>query len=331
MKQTIEVYTLNLRKQRGRKNLSFSEGTDIYDLLKKDFINYIDTVKTGPVDNYEKRTIKVPHAVNGQTFWGYNDKKRYVYGVIESGLYGKQIQVADKDDPRHILFSSNNNDVALMKPFFFLVFIPRYGDTAFVILERTDNEGIYPLFHALLSSFLHTKRPIDGVAQDYTIIPRNYLSSEYVKELRNGTIKSVKLSLSRIPNDIADRYMLPNLDVDTSISITLKFKGGLCPNHKVSEAIKDNKTLFSSEAFTNLFTDSERTIVTESVINGVKKERTVYLSEESKRHIRPYYIIDVDANDRGYSEFNSIRDSVLKFIDSNPDLLSLNKIVQDEA
>lgn len=323
MKQTIEVYTLHLRKQRGRKNLSFSDGVDIYDLLKRDFIPYIDQVKTGPVDNYENRTIKVPPAVNGQSFWGYNDQNRYVYGVIESGLYGKQLQVADKDNPRNILFSSNSNNVALMKPFFFLIFIPRLGDTAFVVLERTENEGIYPLFQTLLSSFLHNKRPLKGQVQDYTIRPQNYLSHEYVDNLKNGTIKSVRLSLSKIPDDLADRYMLPALDVDTSISITLNFKGGLMPGHRVSRAIKDNRTIFSSEAFTNLFTDSERTIVTESVMNGVQKERTVYLSEQSKNHIRPYYVIDVNMNDRGYSEFNSIRDAVFAFIDSNLDLRSL--------
>lgn len=323
MKQTIEVYTLNLRKQRGRRNLSFSDGVDIYDLLKRDFITFIDQVKTGPVDNYENRTIKVPPAVDGQPFWGYNDPNRYVYGIIESGLYGKQLQIADKDNPRNILYSSANNNVALMKPFFFLIFIPRLGDTAFVVLERTDNEGIYPLFHTLLASFLHTKRPLNGQVQEYTIRPQNYLSHAYVDNLKNGTIKSVRLSLSKIPDDLADRYMLPALDVDTSISITLNFKGGLLPGHSVSRAIKDNRTIFSSDAFTNLFTDSERTIVTESVMNGVQKERTVYLSEESKNHIRPYYVIDVNTNARGYSEFNSIRDAVFAFIDSNPDLVSL--------
>lgn len=323
MKQTIEVYTLNLRKQRGRRNLSFSDGEDIYSLLKNEFIPFIDNVKTGPVDVYENRTIKVPPAQNGQTFWGFNDQNRYVYGIIESGLYGKQLQIADKDNPRNILYSSENRNVALMKPFFFLVFIPRIGDTAFVILERTDNEGIYPLFHALLASFLHNRRPLNGQVQEYTIRPQNYLSHAYVDNLRNGTIKSVRLSLSKIPDDLADAYMLQGLDVDTSISITLNFKGGLLPNHTVSQAIKNNHTIFSSEAFTNLFSDSERTIVTESVMNGVQKERTVYLSEGNEKHIRPYYVIDVNTNERGYSEYNSIRDAVFAFIDANPDLVSL--------
>ena len=282
MKQTIEVYTFYLRKQKGRKNLSFSDGMDIYDLLKSDFIQYIDQIKTGPVDNFENRTIKVPPAIDGQTFWGFNDQYRYIYGVIESGLYGKQLQIADKDNPRNILFSSENNDVALMKPFFFLICIPRISDMAFVVLERTDNEGIYPLLHTLLVAFLHNKRPLDGHVQEYTIRPQNYLSHEYVDNLKNGTIRSVRLSLSKIPQDLADRYMLPNLDVDTSISITLSFKGGLRPGHSVSRAIKDNRTIFSSEAFSDLFSDSERTIVTDSVMNGVQKERTVYLSEESK-------------------------------------------------
>lgn len=329
MKQTIEVYTLNLRKQRGRKNLSFSEGTDIYDLMKKDFVPFIDNVKTGPVDDYENRTIKVSLAEKGHTFWGYDDQNRYVYGIIESGLYGKQLQIADKDNPRNILFMSHGNNVALMKPFFFLIFIPRIGDTAFIVLERTDNEGIYPLFHTLLASFLHQKRPLNGKFQEYTIRPQNYLSHEYVNDLKNGTIKSVRLSMSKIPDDLADKYMLNGLDVDTSISITLSFKGGLLPGHTVSKAIKNDKTIFSNEAFTALFANSQRSIVTEMVMNGVQKNRTVYLSQERESHIRPYYVIDVNPNERGYSDYNSIRNSVYTFIDSNPDLVSLRNQKED--
>ena len=329
MKQTIEVYTLNLRKQRGRKNLSFSDGVDTYDLLKTEFVPFIDRVKTGPVDDYENRTIKIPPAVDGQTFWGYDEQKRYVYGIIGSGIYGKQLQIADKDNPRNILFSSHGNNVALMKPFFFLIFIPRIGDTAFVVLERTDNEGIYPLFHTLLASFLHQHRPLNGQPQEYTIRPQNYLSHQYVDNLKNGMIKSVKLSLSKIPDDLADTYMLQGLDVDTSISVTLNFKGGLLPGHTVSQAIKNNRTIFSSDAFTTLFTDSQRSIVTESVMNGVQKERTVYLSQESENHIRPYYVIDVNTNARGYSEYYSIRNSVYTFIDANPDLVSLQNQRED--
>lgn len=325
MKQTIEVYTFNLRKHKGRKNLSFSEGSDIYELLKREFVNYIDQDKTGPVDVVEKRTIKISPAIDGHTFWGFDDTHRYVYGILESGVYGKQLQIADKDDPRQILYSSTDDKAAVMKPFFFLIFIPRIGDTAFIVLERTDNEGIYPLFHSLLTSFLHAKRPYNGITQEYSIKQYNYLSHEYVDNLKNGTIKSVRFTLSRLPRDLADIYMMSGLDVDTSVSISLNFKGGLLPSHRVSQAIKNNETIFSSEAFTTLINESERSIVTESQLNGVQKDRTVYLSSESERLIRPYYVIDVTPNSRGYSDYNSIKDAVYAFIDTNPELVALRR------
>lgn len=293
--------------------------------MKEDFIRYIDTAKTGPVTGVEKRTLKIPPAANDQSFWGFNDDRRFIYGVFESGLYGKRLEIADKDNPRTILYDSQNNDVALMKPFFFLVFIPRIGDTAFVILERTDNEGISSLFYSLLASFLHEKRPINGQQQDYSIKPENYLSHEYVDNLKNGTIKSVKFSLRKLPEDPAERYMCESLDAtDMSISLTVNFKGGLRPGHEISQAIKDNQTIFSSEVLDTLFNDSEKTIVTESIINGVSKSRTVYLSADTQNHIRPYYIIDVAENEKGYSEYTSIRDAVFTFIDDNPDMCSLN-------
>lgn len=64
-------------------------------------------------------------------------------------------------------------------------------------------------------------------------------------------------------------------------------------------------------------------------MNGVQKNRTVYLSQEGENHIRPYYVVDVDSNERGYSDYDSIRKSVFTFIDSNPDLVSLRNQKED--
>ena len=51
MKQTIEVYTLNLRKQRGRKNLSFSIFFRfVLDFMRRFYYNicciYIDNIES---------------------------------------------------------------------------------------------------------------------------------------------------------------------------------------------------------------------------------------------------------------------------------------------
>lgn len=327
MKTTIEVHTFNLRLRASRRNLSFSGGIDIYRLFKDSFVNYVDGQMTGPIDNPEvgRRTLRIPAQQEGQVFHGFNDAARSIYGILQSGMYGKRLEVVDKDDPRHVLYMSNDNNGAVIKPFFFLISIPRSGDVGYIVLERTDNEGIYPLFHALVISFLNDNLPQDGERKEYALKPHNYLSHDYVDNLRNGTIKSVRLTLNSLPDDLADRYMLPELDKDTSISIVLNFKGGLLPGHKIAQRIKDHSTIFSSDEINELFNESNRSIVTTSEINGVQKDRTVYLNHASQNNIRPYYILDVNTDERGYSDYNSIKDAVFDFIASNQDLVNLNQ------
>ena len=246
-KETIEVFTYNIRKKKGRSNLSFSCGTDIYSLLKDGFTQFVDQVKTGPVNPAEKRTVRIPASDGGMTFWGHNDNYRCIYGILESGIYGKQLEVVDKDDPRQVLYSSTNDNAAVIKPFFFLLCVPRIGDRGFLILERTENEGIFNLFNILLYSFLDTNLLIDGHVQEYTIKHQNYLSHEYVENLKNGAIKSVRLSVSSLPRDLAERYMLEGLLEDANMSIVINFKNGLLPNNRIARAIKDNSSLFSTD------------------------------------------------------------------------------------
>ena len=325
MKETIEVYYFNLRRKGGKKNLSFSYGDDIYELLKNGFTSFIDSTKTGPVNPAEKRTVRIPAAVDGKTFWGSNDAHRSVFGILESGVYGKRLEVVDKDDPRRVLYTSADDNAAVIKPFFFLICVPRTGDKGFIILERTDNEGIFNLLYILLYSFLKEKLPWEGQQQEYTIKPHNYLSHEYIETLKNGNIKSLRLSVNQLPKDLTDRYMLNGIAEVASMSIVLTFKKGLLPNTDLAKAIKDNTSIFSTEdeGFQDIFHDSQRSIVTDAKINGISKERTVYLSDESQRLIRPYYLLDVACGPKGYPTYESIRDAALAFIDANQDLKQL--------
>lgn len=329
MKQTIEVHTFKINKKRNRNPISFSAGQDLYVLVKNSFVSFIDSSMTGPVDSpdTENRIVKIPAEAQGQVFHGFNDQRRCVYGIIESGLYGRRLEIVNKDNPRELLYSSDVN-AALIKPFFFLLTIPRIGDTGFIIVERTDEEGIFPLFLCLLRGFLNTYYLSDNQQCEYSIKQKNYLSHEYVSSLTNGDIKSYRLTMSSLPRDLADRYMCNGLEENCSISIELKFKGGIRPTHTIANAIKNNNPIFSSEDINTIFNDSKKSIVTSSSINGVSKERTVFLGDEAKNAIRPFYIVDVEANNRGYSDYNSIKQAVFNFVDLNSDLVALIRDAQ---
>ena len=47
--------------------------------------------------------------------------------------------------------------------------------------------------------------------------------------------------------------------------------------------------------------------------------RTLYLNDEEKNIIHPYYDLDVNGNTKGFSDYESIKKATEKFIEDNPD------------
>ena len=43
--ETIEVYTFSIREKRAKEKYSFADGFDLYEKMKKDFINFIHNIK----------------------------------------------------------------------------------------------------------------------------------------------------------------------------------------------------------------------------------------------------------------------------------------------
>lgn len=323
MEQTIEVYTFQIKEKGAKDYLLLSDGVDIYPLIRNQFKSYVESTEGREIGYTMQRTLEVPR-LNGMRLWGKDDGNRYVYGVIKSGKYGKRIEIADRSTPEVPAYTSRSNDEAVLKPFFFLISIPRTTDTGFIVLERTDNESLKQVLQKLLVGFLNRRRTDDEQERSYTVRFNNFLSREYVEGLRDGAIQSLTLRRQTMPRDITDRY-LRDLRYDVkSVSLTIKFKKGILPNSSLSNEIKNGRTIFSSEAFTSFFDDSQREIVTKSAINGVSRTRTVYLSDESKQNIRPYYIVKVTQSANGYSDYHSIRQAVYRFIEDNRELTSHN-------
>lgn len=316
--ETIEVFTYSIREKRAKEKYSFAEGIDLYEMMKKDFIDFIHNSQTGDVPS-EKRTVRVPKANGKYPFWGVNDDLRCVYGVIETGLYGKKIEVVNKDNPTAPLFEADDKNAAVIKPFFFLVKIPKAGDVGYMIFERTDNESIATLFVTIFQAYLKNI-VADNESKGFMIDRENYVTKEYVNALKSGRLKSMTFRLRKVPKDIADRYMMKGLGVDTSITMTVNFQGGITkPN--VTKAIMDEKQLFTTtDGILGDIVASDRSVVTDAKINGQMKERTIYLDDKNNSLIRPYYLIDVTIDERGYPSFESLKSSVLKFINDNQEL-----------
>lgn len=318
MTETIEVYTLNVRLAGETKTLSFSKDDDVYELLKEKFPMYIEGGRARKVCEAEQRMLRVRRKNDKQNFWDYDDKNRYISGIILSGKYGKKLRISNKNGKKG--YTSEDSNDAVMKPFFFLIYIPRKMDTGLVVLERTDNESIRSMFQKLLTDFLNGNRKINGENQKYVVQFNNFLSSEFVNSLKDGSIQSVKVNMSKLPADLSVEYGEGRLKNNTSVTLTMKFKGGLCPDSRLARAIKKGETIFSEEAFSSYFDEGQRQIVTKSMINGVPKRRTVYLSDEKQNKMRPYYDVTVKQHSDGYVDYYSIRKAVYDFINNTKEL-----------
>ena len=311
MKTTIEAYTITVRRKREKDPLLFSDSPDIYDLMAHDnvsFIKYIDKNITGDLPA-EKMTVRIPPKDHS-----HNDKKRYLCGIIETGYYGKEYEAVDKDDPKDetkkILLGKSK---AILKPFFYYIQIPRKGNKALLILERVDNNGIYTLLRSILISFFN----YHFLVEDLYIIDRNaVVLTSYLKKLKEGRYNSLSLSANSIHTDAAERYFGGLNSEDFTIELTMKFKNGMgeIKEKKVKEMINSGKFLFDSPDLNAIFEDSTKK-VTASIAGG--KTRTLYLGNENKNIIHPYYEIEVKDNEKGFSDYSSIKKATKLFITNN--------------
>ena len=313
MKTTIEAYTITIRKKREKEPWSFADSPDIYKLLSDSetgFIKYIDKNVTGDLPA-EKMTVRGPPEGHD-----HSDLKRYICGIIETGYYGKEYEAVDKDDPKDEtkkIFLGKSK--AILKPFFYYIQIPRKGDKALVILERIDNNGIFPLIRSILISFLNFHF---GAGDLYIIDRGSVVLGAYLKKLREGKYNSLSLSANSIQTDASERYFGGLASEDFTLELTMKFKKNMSEvkEKKIREMVNSGKYLFDSPELNAIFEDSTQKV--SSTIGG-GKTRTLYLNDEEKNIIHPYYDLDVNRNTKGFSDYESIKKATKKFIEDNPD------------
>ena len=228
MKTTIEVFNIQIKKKDGI--VDFGSDPDIFNLLSDNnngFVSHIDKNKTGDVPSLH-RTVRIPaDEINdeGETikYHHKSERGRYLCGIIETGAYGKEYEIANKDTPQDVSYVIGKEQ-AIIKPFFYFLKIPRTGNKALLILERTDNEGIYPLINILLKTFFDN---VFGIDKLFKIEKSNIVLGTYLDELSSGRYKSVTLTANKLSTDKSDRYVGQLESTDYTLELTIKFKNKL--------------------------------------------------------------------------------------------------------
>lgn len=308
----LEVIKFYIAKKGDKKEkfiMSSLENEDLIDKVFNEFIKYIDGY---PTDENNKRVINMLIDENLKTFFRKKDNTRTISGIIETGKYGKEENVRDSSNKdKKTVFKIHKNH-SVQKPFYFLMCIPKLKKDGLIILERDGPFGIKSTFTQILREFIsiHFK--------DYKIHFSNFIDDQIVKNYINkGEYNTITLTRNSLPYDVAERYGLDKLESqDFVLELTLKTKGRrkILGNSKkqIQRIFEESYSgFFESEELKKVGFDDKSKIKVNSTYNGSK--RTIDLSDTMK--FKPYYDVQIEINNSGHSDFNSIEAEALGLLE----------------
>ena len=318
-KRNLEIHNFHLHPH-GEKgtavDLKNLNGTDLYELLKLKFVNFINVL---PKDKFAKRIIRFnKEIIEGdeereiKTQFRIRKKLRIVSGKIVTGKYGKTENVVDVDtkDEEPVFTIEDNH--AVQKPFYFMICLPENKKDGFLILERDGQFGIKEVFTTTFRKFINAN------LKKYTIQFSQFVDDEIVKNIvTKGELNSIMLTRHSLPGDIAEKYGLGKFETDDfliELKIRAKGKNKIVGDakKKVIQMFDDNpQGFFSFEGFEDIGFANSCTMKVNSTYNN--STRTVDLQDTLK--FRPYYEIHIDIDDKGHSAFDSIDSKALDLLE----------------
>lgn len=297
------------KDEKGKKIvMSTINGIDLLDYFFTDFVKFIDDFE--PPEK-TKRIVQFGRKENQTTSFNKKSDKRSITGIIETGIYGKEENVIDISKKDVTVFTIHKNH-SVQKPFFFLICIPQIKSDGFVLLERDGQFGIKSIFTHLFKKF------VEIAFKDYVVTFTNYIDDKIIEKfITDGGYNTIKLTRNSLPVDVAERYGLESFQTDDFVvELTIKAKGkrrilGLARKNVIDIFKSSPNGFFSSEEFCKMGFDDKATIKVKSTYKD--SSRTIDLSDTMK--FAPYYKIEVDLNDSGHSNFNSIESEAIKLLD----------------
>ena len=198
------------------------EGIDIYDFLKTEWHNYVNTFdqnwRSDDV-NEPKRFFKITEITDNEgniiPQIKYRDSFRYIAGKISTGNYGQGGEVIDEE--KNVVFNIEPTH-AVPKPFFFLICIPTHSKVGYYITEKDRIYGISQTFSILLKNF------IQKFHSGKTFAVENFVEDAIVRShITNGIYDEVTLTTSRLPRNVEDQYGIAHYE-NNEYTVELKIK-----------------------------------------------------------------------------------------------------------
>jgi hypothetical protein len=308
-KRSLEVYNFSLYDKNDlQTKIDYCNvyDKDLFDILKNNITQYFENI--GP-EKLSQKTIKIDSEGNNPIFKSSSDR-RIITGKIKIGDDdGKEIEHTTGVKKQTVVYVKEKG-VYAHRPFFFMIIIPKNKKIGFIVLEKEGYFSCKKIFCQALSILIKDK--MSGLL----FRDENYVEDEIVKNfIEKGKYNSINISRKNLPRDLCDKYLGGYEEAgEYELELTIKAKKGADFTDVTKKKILNNMEkydgFFNTKEFTDIGFDDTTTLKVNSTFDGTTK--TIDLSETLK--IRPYYTIDVVLDNKGFADFESIRNEAIGLI-----------------
>lgn len=311
----LEVYTFIAHPNRKpTENLILEDvfGNDLYVKLKKGFPNFVDTFPPSQIDGKTAKIEKILIDSNVKSIFKFNDSLRYITGKIMIGDDdGKEQDVVENNKEKTVLYTKKKGQ-SVERPYYFMIILPLGLKYGFIVLEREGKHSAKGVFDKLFKKFIHEN--LSGLNCKIS----NFVESEIIKQyLEFGDYNSITLSQKIVSSDKAEQYLGTYID-GSKYKVELRIiplENSIIPSDtkkKILKSLEKNDGFFEGTEFKDIGFDDNANVKVVATIDG--NTRTIDLEDTFK--VRPYYIIEVSNNSKGFSDFKDIDKEAKKLVRS---------------
>lgn len=317
----LEIYTFNvhtIRKPKDQANLDNINGLDLFKDMVSKFTNFVDVLPPDIIGKKTCRIEKVDSSKNQKSTFLHNNSGRYISGKISIGEdEGKEQDVVKSNKTKDYQYTKQKGQ-SIERPFYFMMIFPINSKDGFLVIEREGKHSIKTIMTTLIKNY------VKEISSSLDVKFFNFIEDAVIKKyLEEGDYNSIILDRNVLAKEKSQQLLGTYQDKGSyKMSFIIQPKGDayipIITKKKLLKSMGSQFGFFKGTEFEDIGFDDNTNVKVVSTYNN--NTRTIDLGDTMK--VRPYYIINIEINSRGFSDFQSINKEAIKLVRE----LSLNII-----
>lgn len=303
---SLSIYHISVnprRKKDERYILSDIEGQNLYDLTDQFLTSWLIQINgVHKSDKFQKAT-RIGKDEGNPIYFPNGEQ---IYGIIESGEFGQEMDVVNVDDGS--LCHTITAEEAPMFPFFFLFYLPADSRDGFLILQKNGNVGIQSILASEYLNFLK-----NHLNADCTIKIQSFALHELINKNLNNISEAKAIILKNRGLDIFHELGLGVLD-NNGICSEVRYTLGKNKMFDISKWLPKilNKTVQENDQDVLPIPSTDISVEVKMPNGEIRK-----LSLGNMRNIGANMSLpdDIPLNDKKYPDIDAIRSEAMKLLD----------------